>query len=96
MGKFEPKTRFLTATTREVRRARRSTQSPAGRPTCAAAPVRAARKGYHWRTNWRTDAQERLIMRRQEPGFWLHNRKRPTGEAGRFWGYYREERALDG
>ena len=22
----------------------------------------------------------------------LHNRKRPTGEAGRFWGYYREER----
>jgi hypothetical protein len=21
-----------------------------------------------------------------------HNRKRPTGEAGRFWGYYREER----
>ena len=23
----------------------------------------------------------------------LHNRKRPTGEAGRFWGYYREERS---
>jgi hypothetical protein len=23
---------------------------------------------------------------------WLHNRKRPAGEAGRFWGYYREER----
>ncbi len=22
----------------------------------------------------------------------LHNRKRPAGEAGRFWGYYREER----
>ena len=21
-----------------------------------------------------------------------HNRKRPAGEAGRFWGYYREER----
>ena len=26
------------------------------------------------------------------PDFWLHNRKRPAGEAGRFWGYYREER----
>ena len=23
---------------------------------------------------------------------WPHNRKRPAGEAGRFWGYYREER----
>jgi hypothetical protein len=23
--------------------------------------------------------------------FWLHNRKRPGGEPGRFWGYYREE-----
>jgi hypothetical protein len=22
----------------------------------------------------------------------LHNRKRPSGEEGRFWGYYREER----
>jgi hypothetical protein len=22
----------------------------------------------------------------------LHNRKRPAGEARRFWGYYREER----
>jgi len=22
-----------------------------------------------------------------------HNRKRPSGEEGRFWGYYREERA---
>jgi hypothetical protein len=22
-----------------------------------------------------------------------HNRKRPAGEAGRFWGYYREERS---
>jgi hypothetical protein len=22
----------------------------------------------------------------------LHNRKRPGGEPGRFWGYYREER----
>jgi len=21
-----------------------------------------------------------------------HNRKRPSGEEGRFWGYYREER----
>jgi hypothetical protein len=24
--------------------------------------------------------------------FWLYNRKRPSGEEGRFWGYYREER----
>jgi hypothetical protein len=24
---------------------------------------------------------------------WLHNRKRPAAEVGRFWGYYREERA---
>jgi hypothetical protein len=33
---------------------------------------------------------------RLTPGVWLHNRKRPAGEAGRFWGYYREERAADG
>jgi hypothetical protein len=26
------------------------------------------------------------------PRIWLHNRKRPAGEEGRFWGYYREER----
>jgi hypothetical protein len=25
-----------------------------------------------------------------------HNRKRPTREAGRFWGYYREERTANG
>jgi hypothetical protein len=25
--------------------------------------------------------------------FWLYNRKRPAGEAGRLWGYYREERS---
>jgi hypothetical protein len=24
----------------------------------------------------------------------LNNRKRPAGEAGRFWGYYREERYM--
>jgi hypothetical protein len=26
-------------------------------------------------------------------GISLHNRKRPSGEEGRFWGYYREERS---
>jgi hypothetical protein len=30
-------------------------------------------------------------FRRETAVFWLHNRKRPAGEAGRFWGYYREE-----
>jgi hypothetical protein len=29
-------------------------------------------------------------------GIWPHNRKRPAGEGGRFWGYYREERTGGG
>ena len=38
-----------------------------------------------------------LLSGRPEPplpidAFALHNRKRPAGEARRFWGYYREER----
>ena len=38
------------------------------------------------------DVYGRLIAKRQMPEIWLHNRKRPSGEEGRFWGYYREER----
>jgi len=37
-----------------------------------------------------------LGTRRTAARIWLckdpRNRKRPAGEAGRFWGYYREER----
>jgi hypothetical protein len=36
-------------------------------------------------------ANDLVAIRRRLP-LGLTNRKRPTGEAGRFWGYYREER----
>jgi hypothetical protein len=33
-----------------------------------------------------------VYRKRPNPGSWLHNRKRPSGEEGSFWGYSREER----
>ena len=50
-----------------------------------------------WHRGLRSDP-EAVFIDAQIRRFWLaealHNRKRPTGEAGRFWGYYREERYL--
>jgi hypothetical protein len=40
--------------------------------------------GHGWTPTWPTALRIRPWSR--------HNRKRPAGEAGRFWGYYREER----
>jgi len=34
----------------------------------------------------------RVVSEHPAARIWLHNRKRPSGEEGRFWGYYREER----
>jgi hypothetical protein len=55
--------------------------------------------GADGRTYWRTahPSREALLHGSDEDearnGLLSHfNRKRPAGEAGRFWGYYREER----
>jgi hypothetical protein len=50
------------------------------RPTHRSSPDPSAEAGF-----------QRLQAIRQNPAS-RHNRKRPAGEAGRFWGYYREER----
>jgi hypothetical protein len=59
---------------------------------CPANPHSFGPSQADWRINWRIDRCGVHGRASEWHRIWLHNRKRPAGEAGRFWGYYREER----